>query len=105
MPVMSSEPGNLCGLNSFKFSGLASKKVLDVSAKKTGEKETIVLTTRNKKGSKAQRPGTALVEAGVKKSAKRGAAQVAKVAGAFYRPDLQELVVKKYGKVKTSLKK
>merc|ERR1719382_999611 len=88
MPTMSAEVGNLCGMHSFKFSGVASKKVLDVSVKKTGQKETIVLTTRSKK------------------SAKKGLAQVAKATGgAFYRRDLQELAEKKYAKVKTSLKK
>mmetsp|Transcript_116525 Transcript_116525/g.290973 ORF Transcript_116525/g.290973 Transcript_116525/m.290973 type:complete len:144 (+) Transcript_116525:89-520(+) len=106
MPVMSAEPGNLCGLNSFKFSGLASKKVLDVSVKKAGLKETIVMTMRTKNGSKAQRPGRMLVETGLKKNAKKGLAQVAKATGgALYRRDLQELAEKKYAKVKTSLKK
>merc|ERR1719215_1747240 len=104
--LMSAEPGNLCGLSSFKFSGIASKKVLDISVKKTGQKETIVMTTSNKKGSKAQRPGLMLCESGVKKSSKKGLAKVAKATGgSFYRRDLQELAEKKYARVKTSLKK
>ncbi|CAE8642358.1 unnamed protein product [Polarella glacialis] len=41
MPVMSAEPGNLCSLNSFKYSGLANRKVLDISPKIAGKKESI----------------------------------------------------------------
>lgn len=106
MRVMTKEPGNLCGLNSFKFSGLANKKVLDVTSKKTGSKETILLVTRNKKASRGQKPGAMLVQNGVKKQTKKGVEQIAKVTGAsFYRRDLDELAKAKYQKIKTSFKK
>ena len=42
MPVMSAEKGNLTGLNSYKFSGLASANALDVACVKTGKKESTV---------------------------------------------------------------
>mmetsp|Transcript_12530 Transcript_12530/g.44370 ORF Transcript_12530/g.44370 Transcript_12530/m.44370 type:complete len:141 (-) Transcript_12530:99-521(-) len=106
MPIMSREPGNLMGLHSFKFSGLVNSKVLDVSSKKAGSKETIVLTTSHKKGSRAARPGSRLLQAGLKKLSKKGLAEVTKATtGSFYRQDLEELAQKKYIKVKTSFKK
>merc|ERR1712151_614992 len=66
-PVMTAEPGNLCGLNSFKFSGLANKKVLDVSSSTVGKKEKVVMTTRHLKASRAFRPKAAFLETGLKK--------------------------------------
>merc|ERR1712129_363308 len=55
MPVMTAEPGNLSGLNSYKFSGLVGN-TLDVSTRATGKKETIQLTQSHKKGSRQARP-------------------------------------------------
>merc|ERR1711862_255489 len=89
MPVMTAEPGNLSGFNSYKFSGLASAKVLDVSPKTTGKKESIVLTTRHKKGSRKARPGSMLLTTGVDRNDKKGLAALDKVIDAgFYRRDL-----------------
>ena len=48
--------------NSYKFSGLASKAILDVSSGINGKKETITLTTSHKKGSRQSRPGSIYVE-------------------------------------------
>merc|ERR1712190_24773 len=105
-PVMSAEKGNLCGLNSFKFSGLANKQVLDVAPKITGKKETIVMTTRNKKDEKAFQPKRMILDTGLKKQSKKGLAAVAKVMDAgYYRRDLLDLATTKYAKVKRSFKK
>jgi len=38
MPVMSSDPNNLCGLNSYKFSGVCGGAVLGLNSKKAGSK-------------------------------------------------------------------
>mmetsp|Transcript_50834 Transcript_50834/g.129106 ORF Transcript_50834/g.129106 Transcript_50834/m.129106 type:complete len:141 (-) Transcript_50834:68-490(-) len=106
MPIMSREPGNLMGLHSFKFSGLANSKVLDVSSKKVGSKEKIMLTTHHKKGSRVHRPGSILLAAGLSKSTKKGLQQVTKATeGSFNRRDLMELAKIKFQKVKTSFKK
>ncbi|CAK9089863.1 unnamed protein product [Durusdinium trenchii] len=77
-PVMTAEPGNLCGLNNFQFSGLASKKVLGLDSKKVGKKESIVLTTRSKRESRQYRPGVVLVTTGIKKGKKQGPEQLKK---------------------------
>merc|ERR1719375_3059997 len=106
MPVMTAEPGNLSGLNSYKFSGLASDKVLGLSPVISGKKESIVLTTRHAKGSRAARPGSAMVKTGIKKSAKKGLGQLEKtIDQGYYRRDLLELARVKYGKIKQSFKK
>ena len=106
MPVMSAEKGNLTGLNSYKFSGLASTNALDVACVKTGKKESIILTTSHKKGSRGARPGSRLVETGLKKSDKKGLAALEKMMDkGFYRRDLLDLAKAKYLKVKKSFKK
>ncbi|CAL1145490.1 unnamed protein product [Cladocopium goreaui] len=105
-PVMTSEPGNLCGVNKFQFSGLASKNVLGLDAKKAGKKESIVLTTRSKKESRQYRPGVMLVTTGIKKGKKQGPEQLKKIIGATWnRPELLDMALKKYKKIKQSFRK
>merc|ERR1712228_570219 len=95
--VMSAEVGNLCGLNSFKFSGIANKKVLGLHSKRTGKKESIVLTTRNYKDEKAFQPERMLIETGLKKQSKKGLAALAKtIDGGYCRRDLLDLATTKY---------
>mmetsp|Transcript_116573 Transcript_116573/g.182189 ORF Transcript_116573/g.182189 Transcript_116573/m.182189 type:complete len:142 (+) Transcript_116573:66-491(+) len=106
MPVMTAEPGNLTGVNSYKFSGLASAQAFNLSSSIKGKKESIVLTTRHKKGSRASRPGSMLLETGINKNDKKGLAALDKVMDAgFYRRDLMDLAKTKYGKIKKSFKK
>lgn len=105
MPVFNAEPGNLMGLNSYKYSGLGGK-VLDVKAVKTGQKEKIILVTSNKKKSRSIRPASMFVETGLSKKAGDASSSLDKVVSAgFYRRDLLELAKAKYAKVKTSFKK
>jgi large subunit ribosomal protein L28e len=106
MPVMTAEPGNLTGLNSYKFSGLASAQVLNVASVKTGSKESIILTTRNKKASRSARPARLYVENGINKQAKKGLQALDKVMDAgYYRRDLLDLAKIKYAKIKKSFKR
>eukprot|EP00427_Karlodinium_veneficum_P024755 CAMPEP_0169117974 /NCGR_PEP_ID=MMETSP1015-20121227/30749_1 /TAXON_ID=342587 /ORGANISM="Karlodinium micrum, Strain CCMP2283" /LENGTH=118 /DNA_ID=CAMNT_0009180703 /DNA_START=95 /DNA_END=451 /DNA_ORIENTATION=- len=106
MPVMTAEAGNLTGMNSYKFSGLASAQVFDLSSSIKGKKETIVMTTRHKKTSRASRPGSMLLETGINKNSKKGLATLEKAMDAgFYRRDLMDLAKVKYGKITKSFKK
>mmetsp|Transcript_96543 Transcript_96543/g.300663 ORF Transcript_96543/g.300663 Transcript_96543/m.300663 type:complete len:142 (+) Transcript_96543:94-519(+) len=101
-PVMTAEPGNLCGLNSFKYSGLAARKVVGVSVRTTGKRQTVVLTKRGR----PFRPPSLLFSTGLKKEAKKGVEAIARATeGAFYRPDLKEAAVRKYLKIRQSFKK
>ena len=86
-------------LNSFKFSGLANQKVLNVSPKFTGKKESIVLTTRHTKDEKASAPKSIYLETGLKKETKKGLAALAKAMDARYcRRDLLDLATTKYSR-------
>ncbi|CAK0837514.1 unnamed protein product, partial [Prorocentrum cordatum] len=99
------EPGNLCGLHSFKFSGIANDQVLGLAPTKTGKKDKITLTTKAKKPAKLFEPKGLLLEKGIKKSAKKGPEQLKKVMDAgFYRKDLLDLAMAKYAKIRTSFK-
>eukprot|EP00747_Dinoflagellata_sp_TGD_P161585 gnl/TRDRNA2_/TRDRNA2_178195_c0_seq1.p2 gnl/TRDRNA2_/TRDRNA2_178195_c0~~gnl/TRDRNA2_/TRDRNA2_178195_c0_seq1.p2 ORF type:complete len:142 (+),score=42.85 gnl/TRDRNA2_/TRDRNA2_178195_c0_seq1:79-504(+) len=106
MPTFSAEPGNLCGLNSYKYSGLANKNAFNLSSVKTGKKETIIATQTNKKDSRKARPKCLFHKTGVVKAAKKGQASLEKMMGArYYRRDLLALAKTKYTKIRTSLKK
>ena len=39
----SSEPGNLMNVNTFKYSGLANSKAIDLQAKTNGDKHRVVM--------------------------------------------------------------
>ena len=103
---MSAEPGNLMGLNAFKYSGLANRKVLDVKALKTGEREKILLTTSHKVDSRLNRPTRTFLQTGLAKNTKKGLiALEKKMKGGLYRKDLFDLAQKKFKKIKDSFKK
>merc|ERR1712061_936292 len=103
MPVMTSEPANLCGINSFKYSGLANKKVLGLSPIIKGKKETIVMTTSNKKSSRARRPTGMWHKTGINKNTKKGLAQLRKaMCDQYYRGDLLNLAEEKYNRIRKS---
>mmetsp|Transcript_92107 Transcript_92107/g.260235 ORF Transcript_92107/g.260235 Transcript_92107/m.260235 type:complete len:146 (-) Transcript_92107:80-517(-) len=106
MPVMTAEPGNLCGLNSFKFSGLATRQVLDVRPENNDKKETIVLMTSHKKASRAARPSSLMLKTGLKKQSEKGLDRISKMStAAYYRRDLAGIAAVKYAKIKKSLQK
>merc|ERR1712232_848625 len=75
LPVLTSEPNNLTGLNSFKFSGLCSKAV-GLKVETSGEKkQNVTLTTKNR-GSKLSKPAASVKSTGTKKCAKKGKEQL-----------------------------
>ncbi|CAD7946583.1 unnamed protein product [Amoebophrya sp. A120] len=99
LPVMTSEPQNLTGLNSFKYSGLANKKSAGVSVKKSGEKkELVTLSMFVKKGS-------ASLNTAIAKNPKKGSAMVEKLLTKNgYRRDLIGAATKKYSAILKSFK-
>eukprot|EP00928_Gymnodinium_smaydae_P011641 TRINITY_DN1426_c0_g5_i1.p1 TRINITY_DN1426_c0_g5~~TRINITY_DN1426_c0_g5_i1.p1 ORF type:complete len:144 (-),score=37.41 TRINITY_DN1426_c0_g5_i1:68-499(-) len=106
MPVMSAEPGNLCGLSSLKFSALTGGAVAGLDAQRKGAKESIVLRTQHTKGSRAQRPCAMVVTSGVPKQSKKAVDALEKHLGSkFYRRDLLELAKVKCVKIQRSFKK
>ena len=75
---------------------MQDKKVGLTSSKKNG-KESITLSTMNKKGG--------IQKTGVKKCVKKGKAQLAKVLTATGRRDLIDVAQEKYSKLMKSFKK
>eukprot|EP00933_Yihiella_yeosuensis_P063476 TRINITY_DN66639_c0_g1_i1.p2 TRINITY_DN66639_c0_g1~~TRINITY_DN66639_c0_g1_i1.p2 ORF type:complete len:150 (-),score=48.23 TRINITY_DN66639_c0_g1_i1:96-545(-) len=105
-PTLSAEPGNLGGVHSFKFSGLANSDVLGVDVKTTGKKDAVILTTRSRKDEKLYQPRKFLVETGLPKCSKKGTEKLKKaIAGKYNRQDLLDLALTKYQKIRTSFKK
>mmetsp|Transcript_46918 Transcript_46918/g.108840 ORF Transcript_46918/g.108840 Transcript_46918/m.108840 type:complete len:141 (-) Transcript_46918:74-496(-) len=106
LPTMSAEPGNLLSLHKPAFSGIGNTKALGLSSKKTGKKETILLTQSTPKKVRKLRPKSLLLTTGIKKNKKKGLAQLDKMMGvAYYRPDLLELAKTKYARIRMSFKK
>eukprot|EP00928_Gymnodinium_smaydae_P009571 TRINITY_DN1358_c0_g1_i1.p2 TRINITY_DN1358_c0_g1~~TRINITY_DN1358_c0_g1_i1.p2 ORF type:complete len:144 (+),score=45.53 TRINITY_DN1358_c0_g1_i1:160-591(+) len=106
MPVMSAEQGNLCGLNSYKFSGLTGAATLGLHSEKKGSKESIVLRKSHSKASRSARPSAMIVETGIPKQGKKAAQALEKSLGAaYYRRDLLALAKTKCDKLRTSFKK
>merc|ERR1719171_569031 len=82
--TMSAEAGNLCSMHSFKFSGIANDKVLGMHSRRTGKKETIIVTTRHKKPECAAVPKRQYIETGLKKDPEKGLEALAKIVDAGY---------------------
>jgi len=105
MPVMSADPNNLSGMNSFKFSGLCGN-ALGLNSKKNGKNEKILLVKSHPKASRAARPPSMDLKVGLSKGTKKAVGAIDKaLAGKYYRRDLADLVKAKYTKIKTSFKK
>lgn len=100
----SAEPGNLMGLHSFQYSGLANPQALDVRPKKVGKKESIELVQCP--GKVRRKPGSVLVATGLSKCARKGGSRLDReVLGCSYRPKLHKLARLKYLKIGLSFKK
>merc|ERR1711918_158356 len=80
------EANNLTGKNSFRYSGLAQKKVVGLEA---GEKG-VVLTTKSTKGN-SRKPAKLFVKSTLNKDIRRVAKSVN--ACSEYRPDLERVAL------------
>ena len=98
-----SEPGNLTGCNTFKFSGLANTKAVDLSVKKG--KVTIGL--KKTKQSKVRSPAAAWSSSVLSRATPRAGqipASIRKITtGSHYRPDLARFAIARYHALRRSL--
>merc|ERR1712129_14033 len=101
------EPQNLSGLNSYKYSGLANKKAVGFTVVKSGDvKELLSLTKKQSRTHAQSQPKKLVLSKAVKKSNKKGLAQVNKeLCAAGYRRDLVKAAGEKFMKLKQSLRK
>ncbi|GLB43672.1 putative ribosomal protein [Lyophyllum shimeji] len=90
-PVFSREPGNLRNLHSYKYSGLANEKTIDISETSEG---TIQITTRKTKvAPTAVRPAFAKSTIRPRSGPRRAQGIVAQYARRGYRADLRPAAV------------
>ncbi|KAF9897166.1 60S ribosomal protein L28, partial [Lobosporangium transversale] len=83
----SSEAGNLLNKNSFKYSGLANKKTVDITAAPSGR--GVVVATKKAKVS-AYKPAKTITKVTLTKGIRKSARSVAGLTRNGYRPDLRQ---------------
>ncbi|KAJ3037896.1 60S ribosomal protein L28 [Rhizophlyctis rosea] len=94
---LSREPGNLLNLNSRKFSGVAAKKSVDVSAAPKGVTVTLRKTKAGNKPVAASNSVTLT-------RGTRGSAKTVKKLLAHYRPDLEKAALARVFRLSESAK-
>lgn len=110
--ALSAEPGNVKNVHSYKFSGLANARTVDlqqvkVSAKNGKVDTRVKLTTKRAKGARKPASGSASTlltkhrNGGVVKGAR--AVRTA-TKGSFYRADLADLAVARYHRLHAATK-
>ncbi|KAK7695225.1 hypothetical protein QCA50_002415 [Cerrena zonata] len=89
-PIFSKEPGNLTGLHSFKYSGLANTKTIDIQQTPAG----IQITTA-KKGASPFAVSSAKTVSTIRNrsGSRRSTGVAANLAKRSYRPDLRQAAV------------
>jgi len=97
--ILSSEPGNLYNKHSYKHSGIANDKTIDLQA---GEKNAIIITTSKPKN--ANRPLSSKQSYSTKKDSRRAASSIAKETKKI-RPDLQKAAKARIGAIRKSQRK
>lgn len=96
------EPNNVTGKNSWKYSGLANAKTVNV----TGVEGGLLLTTKSKDAADAKKPINSLKKKTLTKDFKRVAKSIIKNTETnFYRPDLTKAALAKWTLIHRSQKK
>jgi len=85
-PVFSKEPGNLLNLHSYKYSGLANSKVIDISDSTEGVK---IRTRKTKSSPHAVASATATSTIRLRSGSRRALGITSSTAKRGYRPDLR----------------
>ena len=91
---MTTEPFNLTGKNTFKFSGLANEKAVSIAPQGKG----FVLATKSKKDRRSKKPSAATNTSAIKNRNFRSVAKsIKKVVGeSGYRSDLTQTALAKF---------
>ncbi|KAF8167306.1 ribosomal L28e protein family-domain-containing protein [Crassisporium funariophilum] len=85
-PIFSKEPGNLRNVHSFKFSGLANSKVIDVADSGSGLR---IRTRKTKASPQAVAPAYATASVRPRSGVRRALGIASSTAKRGYRPDLR----------------
>ncbi|KAF9434173.1 60S ribosomal protein L28 [Entomortierella beljakovae] len=97
----SSEAGNLLNKNSFKFSGIANNKTVDISAAASGR--GVVVSTK-KSSAPAFKPAKRISKVTLTKGIRKSARSVAGLTRAGYRADLRQAALARVAAVLNSQK-
>lgn len=100
---LTSEPGNLTNVNSFKYSGLANNRTIDISA--TPDNKGVVVAIKSKVSGAARKPATGSNKITLnKRAANKSFRKVAKVITSnnnrkYYRRDLTVTALARWTKL------
>jgi len=99
---LTTEPNNLTGASSFKFSGLANAKTISITPAERG----IVLTTKSRKAARVSKPSKLFNKVTLTRDFRRVANTIVKeTTDNFYRPDLQKAALAKWSLIYRSQKR
>merc|ERR1712224_271266 len=101
-----SEPGNLMNINTYKYSGLANNKTVDLSVNKDGAIEVAIM---KKKAADERKPASSYARSLLKrhmvnKNCKAASTLTTLTKGHYYRADLTDAAVARYHALYKSLK-
>ena len=101
-PHFTTEPNNLAGINSWKYSGIANPKTVDVVPTEGG----VVLTTKSRNPKRINKPNKMYNKVTLTKDFRRVAKAITKeTCDNYYRPDLNKAVLAKWSLLYKAQKK
>jgi len=100
--LLSAEPGNLANIHNFKYSGLAAKKTAGLTVELNGKKEQITFT-RKASPKKESNPSKLFNSVGVTKDQSKARKFLIRSLS-IYRPDLLQVALYKYNKIKRAVR-
>jgi len=101
-PVMTTEPGNLVGINCERFSGF-QKKTVEMTM---GKKGKVIMTTKSAGRRKQRCPAKATHAMSLRTQASAAETQIDKaLVKTMYRADLAKVAKHKYNKLKLAARK
>ncbi len=104
----SCEPGNVMGVSSFKYSGLANSKTADISTSTDAAKRTFLGVSSKKYGNgKFPKKASTTTTLKLMKNAPGDAVDgvcMATAAASYYRPDLKNALATKYKKLSRAVR-
>jgi len=95
--IFSAEPGNLRNVHSFKYSGLARRRVVDVTAATTGG---VNLAFKSAKIERGNRPKTMFYSQTLKRDFRPVAASIRRTVAKYKRPELRAAALARFTRVK-----
>eukprot|EP00310_Coccolithus_braarudii_P012841 CAMPEP_0183338938 /NCGR_PEP_ID=MMETSP0164_2-20130417/6051_1 /TAXON_ID=221442 /ORGANISM="Coccolithus pelagicus ssp braarudi, Strain PLY182g" /LENGTH=140 /DNA_ID=CAMNT_0025508865 /DNA_START=123 /DNA_END=545 /DNA_ORIENTATION=- len=99
---MTTEPNNLTGINSFKYSGLANAKTVDLIPAEGG----VTLVTKSRKSDRVSKPKKMMNKVTLSKDFRRVAKIIVKeTTENFYRADLNKAALAKWSLIYKSQKR